>query len=94
MFSYNFTVMEVFCNETLYLRFSYLLKCLTTQRKLTDIVDGLYWKFIDDERDKLKKSRLGIMIKVLDNMKLRKNKIAVKQKVLANLLHKKINSIG
>ena len=57
---------------------SYLLKMSDyTKGNWTDIVDGLYWKFIDDERDKLKKNpRLGIMIKVLDNMKSdRKNKI-------------------
>ena len=59
---------------------SYLLKMSDYAKgNWTDVVDGLYWKFIDDERDKLKKNpRLGIMIKILDNMKPeRKNKIYI-----------------
>ena len=45
--------------------------------KWTDIVDGLYWKFVDDHREKLKGNpRIGIMTKIIDNMdKDRKNKI-------------------
>ena len=43
----------------------------------TDVVDGLYWKFIDEQRNKLKNNpRLGIMTKMIDNMKpTRKEKI-------------------
>ena len=42
-----------------------------------DIVDGLYWQFIDKQRNKLKSNpRIGIMTKMIDNMKVeRKNKI-------------------
>ena len=42
-----------------------------------DIVDGLYWQFIDKQRNKLKSNpRIGIMTKMIDNMKIeRKNKI-------------------
>ena len=43
----------------------------------TDIVDGLYWRFIDEHRNKLKSNpRIGIMTKTLENMdKERKRKI-------------------
>ncbi len=43
----------------------------------TDIVDGLYWRFIDEHRNKLKSNpRIGIMTKTLENMdQERKRKI-------------------
>ena len=49
------------------------LKCQIIQK----VVDGLYWKFIDEKRSKLKNNpRLGIMTKMIDNMNPeRKNKI-------------------
>ena len=57
---------------------SYLLKMSGYSKgNWTDVVDGLYWKFIDEERNKLKNNpRLGIMTKIIDNMKLdRKERI-------------------
>ena len=57
---------------------SYLLKMSDYKKgKWTDIVDGLYWKFVDDHREKLKGNpRIGIMTKIIDNMnKDRRNKI-------------------
>ncbi len=52
----------------------------------TDIVDGLYWKFVDENRIKLKKNpRIGIMTKMIDNMDLeRKERIF---KAADNFLH-------
>ncbi len=57
---------------------SYLLKMSDYPKgDWTDVVDGLYWKFIDENRKKLKNNpRLGIMVKIIDNMKsVRKEKI-------------------
>ena len=57
---------------------SYLLKMSDYPKgNWTDVVDGLYWKFIDENRKKLKNNpRLGIMVKIIDNMKpVRKEKI-------------------
>tara|TARA_Y100001970_G_C14235131_1_gene861341 strand:- start:2194 stop:3516 length:1323 start_codon:yes stop_codon:yes gene_type:complete len=50
---------------------SYLLKMSDYPKgDWTDVVDGLYWKFIDEKREKLKNNpRLGIMTKMVDNMK-------------------------
>ena len=57
---------------------SYILKMSDYKKgEWTDIVDGLYWKFIDENREKLKVNpRIGIMTKMIDTMdKNRKNKI-------------------
>tara|TARA_B100000035_G_C20735702_1_gene437488 strand:- start:343 stop:651 length:309 start_codon:yes stop_codon:yes gene_type:complete len=57
---------------------SYILKMSDYKKgEWTDIVDGLYWKFIDENREKLKRNpRIGIMTKMIDNMELkRKEKI-------------------
>ncbi len=56
---------------------SYILKMsdFSKEGDWTDIVDGLYWKFIDDNREKLKiNPRIGIMTKVIDNMDLNRKK--------------------
>ena len=49
---------------------SYILKMSDYEKgHWTDIVDGLYWKFIDDNREKLKVNpRIGIMTKMIDTM--------------------------
>ncbi len=49
---------------------SYILKMSDYDKGLwTDVVDGLYWKFIDDHREKLKVNpRIGIMTKMIDTM--------------------------
>jgi len=57
---------------------SYILKMSNYKKgHWSDILDGLYWKFIDNNRDKLRiNPRIGIMTKMVDNMeKNRKNKI-------------------
>ena len=57
---------------------SYILKMSNhTKGPWTDILDGLYWKFIDTNRDKLKLNpRIAIMTKMIDNMDIkRKSKI-------------------
>ena len=57
---------------------SYILKMSNYKKgPWSDILDGLYWKFIDNNRDKLRiNPRIGIMTKMVDNMeKNRKNKI-------------------
>ena len=57
---------------------SYILKMSNYKKGgWTDILDGLYWQFINKNKDKLKSNpRLSIMTKILENMKLeRKNKI-------------------
>ena len=57
---------------------SYILKMSNhTKGPWTDILDGLYWKFIDNNRDKLKLNpRIAIMTKMIDNMDIkRKSKI-------------------
>ena len=57
---------------------SYILKMSDYKKgEWTDIVDGLYWKFIDENREKLRVNpRIGIMTKMIDTMdKNRKNKI-------------------
>ena len=57
---------------------SYLLKMSNYGKgEWTDVVDGLYWKFIDEKRNKLKNNpRIGMMTKMIDNMKpARKEKI-------------------
>lgn len=57
---------------------SYILKMSNYKKgEWTDIVDGLYWKFIDEKRTKLKRNpRIGIMTKMIDNMDInRKEKI-------------------
>jgi deoxyribodipyrimidine photolyase-related protein len=49
---------------------SYILKMSDYEKgHWTDIVDGLYWKFIDYNREKLKVNpRIGIMTKMIDTM--------------------------
>ena len=57
---------------------NYILKMSNYKKgPWVDIVDGLYWQFIDKQRNKLKSNpRIGIMTKMIDNMKVeRKNKI-------------------
>ena len=57
---------------------SYILKMSDYKKgEWTDIVDGLYWKFIDENREKLRVNpRIGIMTKMIDTMdKNRKNRI-------------------
>ena len=53
---------------------SYILKMSDYKKgEWTDIVDGLYWKFIDENREKLKRNpRIGIMTKMIDNMELKR----------------------
>ena len=53
---------------------SYILKMSNYKKgEWTDIVDGLYWKFVDQKRDKLKKNpRIGIMTKMIDNMEAKR----------------------
>jgi deoxyribodipyrimidine photolyase-related protein len=55
---------------------SYILKMSDYKKgEWTDIVDGLYWKFIDENREKLKRNpRIGIMTKMIDNMELKRKK--------------------
>ena len=49
--------------------FSYILKMSDYKKgEWTDIVDGLYWKFIDENRAKLVNPRIGIMTKMIDTM--------------------------
>ena len=57
---------------------SYILKMSNYSKgSWTYVVDGLYWRFIDKNREKLRKNpHIGIMTKMIDNMKLeRKEKI-------------------
>ena len=62
----------------------------------TDVVDGLYWKFIDEKRNKLKNNpRIGMMTKMIDNMKpARKEKYLRLLKTLYQILPIEINIIG
>ena len=57
---------------------SYILKMSDYKKgEWTDVLDGLYWKFIDENRQKLKSNpRIGIMTKMIDSMDIiRKNRI-------------------
>ena len=57
---------------------SYILKMSDYSKgPWVDVVDGLYWKFIDNNRDKLKLNpRIGIMTNMIDKMDVnRKSKI-------------------
>ncbi len=49
---------------------SYILKMSDYEKgEWTDVLDGLYWKFIDENRQKLKiNPRIGIMTKMVDSM--------------------------
>ena len=55
---------------------SYILKMSNySQGSWTDTLDGLYWRFVDKNREKLKKNpRIGIMTNMIDNMKLDRKK--------------------
>ena len=53
---------------------SYILKMSDYKKGAwTDILDGLYWKFIDENRQKLKSNpRIGIMTKIIDTMDVKR----------------------